>query len=136
MSTRSITRSAAVVAAAIAPVIAFASPAQATSDGGCGGGGALIVHVSDSTPASGQQFVVRGKLEYVGMSTADNVIKVQTRRGGTWQPIKRARTLTDSSGHYRLRLILGVEGKRHLRVVAVGQDGDSNIHMQFLVTVH
>lgn len=135
MSVRPIVRSAAIAVAAIASAIAFSNPAHAT-EGGCGVGGVLTVHVSDSTPASGEQFVVRGKLDFFGMSSADYVVKVQTHRGGSWEPIKGARVLTDDDGHYRLRLVLGHVGTRQMRVVAVGKMGDPNMHDRFHVTVH
>jgi hypothetical protein len=137
MSVRSFARPVAVAAIAMVPAIALVGPANAGGDGGCGGGaGVLTVHVSDSTPAAGQQFVVRGRLDFFGMTSADHVIKVQTKRDGSWQPIKGARVLTDDNGHYRMPLVLEQAGARRLRVVGVGTQGDPNMHTKFHVTVH
>lgn len=136
MFARSLTRIrvAAVAVAVAAPAIAFASPAQACS-GGCDDSD-ISVHVSDSTPASGQQFIVRGKLVMGGLPASDHVVKIQTKLNGTWQPIKGVRMSTDSDGKYRLRVILSTKGKRMLRAVGVGQGDEPTQRQQFSVTVH
>jgi hypothetical protein len=136
MSVRSFARPLAVAAIAFVPAIALSSPAHAGGDGGCGGGtGILTVHVSDPTPAAGQRFVVRGKVEFFGMTSANQVVKVQAKRHGAWAPLKGARVRTDADGHYRLPLVLDQTGERRLRVVGVGQQGDSNMHARFHVLV-
>jgi hypothetical protein len=123
------------VVAAVAPVIALAPSALAGhGGGGCGGGDLLTAKVSDKTPASGQQFVVRGRLFEMGMSGKDHAIRVQTLLGGSWQPV--AHVSTDEDGRYRVRVILSTTGKRTLRVVAVGQGQEPNLHTRFVVNVH
>jgi hypothetical protein len=123
------------VVAAVAPVIALAPSALAGHyGGGCGGGDLLTAKVSDKTPASGQEFVVRGRLFEMGMSGKDHAIRVQTLLGGAWQPVTHIRT--DEDGRYRVRVILSTTGKRTLRVVAVGQGHEMNLHTRFVVNVH
>jgi hypothetical protein len=124
------------VVAAVAPVIALAPAALAGGDGGCGGGFDLLTaNVSDKTPASGEQFIVRGKLIEMGMTGKDHAIRVQTYLGGSWQPVAHVRTNED--GKYRVRVILSTPGKRILRVVAVAQgSGENNQHTRFVVNVH
>ncbi|MDX6327135.1 MAG: hypothetical protein QOK15_3489 [Nocardioidaceae bacterium] len=135
MFLRSLMRPVVVALATLVPAVALMGPAQA-EPGGCGGGaGVLTVHVSDSTPAAGQRIAVHGKFAFFGMSTANKVVKVQARQHGEWTPIKGARVLTSANGHYRLHLVLGQSGKRHLRVVGVGQDPDPNLHQKFTLTV-
>jgi hypothetical protein len=124
------------VVAVVAPVVAFAPAAVAAYGGGCGGGFDLLTaKVSDSTPASGEQFIVRGKLIEMGMTGKDHPIRVQTLLGGSWQPIAHVRT--DQDGKYRVRVILSTTGKRILRVVAPAQDSSEvNQHTRFVVNVH
>jgi hypothetical protein len=122
------------VIAAVAPVVALAPSALAGHNGGCGGGDLLAAKVSDKTPASGQQFIVRGRLFEMGMSGKDHAVRVQTLLGGSWQPVAHVRT--DEDGRYRVRIILSTTGERTLRVVAVGQGHEMNLHTRFVVTVH
>jgi hypothetical protein len=136
MFKRSVIAGAVGIATAVAPVVAFAPSALAGGDGGCGGGFDLLTaKVSDSTPASGEQFIVRGKLIEMGMTGKDHAIRVQTYLGGSWQPIAHVRTNDD--GKYRVRVILSTPGKRILRVVAVAQgSGENKQHNRFVVNVH
>src|SRR5262245_45466164 len=101
--------------AALTPVVALAGPASA---GQCGDE-MITANVSDKTPASGQQFIVRGKFVIGAEGAADHVVKIQSKLSGTWEPIKGARMTTDSEGKYRLRLVLSAKGERQLRVVGV-----------------
>jgi hypothetical protein len=122
------------VVVAVAPVLAL-TPTALAGGGGCGGGfDELTVHVSDSTPASGEQFIVRGHLVEMGMSGKDHAIRVQSRSGGSWHPVAHVRT--DIDGKYRVRLILSTTGKRVLRVVAIGQGHENNQATRFVVNVH
>jgi hypothetical protein len=122
------------VVAAVAPVIALA-PSALAHRGECGAGFDLLTaNVSDRTPASGQQFIVRGKLIEMGMTGKDHAIRVQALLGGSWQPIAHVRTNED--GKYRVRVILSTTGERTLRVVAVGQGHEKNQHTRFVVNVH
>jgi hypothetical protein len=136
MFQRTLTRTAVGVAgAAVALVPAVALAPAALAGGGCGGGFDLLTaRVSDETPASGQQFVVRGKLIEMGMTGKDHAIRVQTYLGGSWQPIAHVRT--DQDGKYRVRVILSTPGKRILRVVAPAGSNEHHQHTRFVVTVH
>ena len=136
MNKRTISRSAVGLvgaAVALAPAVAFAPSALA--GGGCGGGfNLLTANVSDKTPASGEQFIVRGKLVEMGMTGKDHAIRVQTYLNGGWQPIARVRT--DQDGKYRVRVILSTPGQRILRVVAPAGSNEDNQHTRFVVRVH
>jgi hypothetical protein len=118
---------------ALAPLALAAAPAQAC--GGCDDGD-ITVRVSDTTPASGQQFIARGKLTMGGLPAADHVVRVQTFRGGEWVAISGARVTTNEDGKYRVRLILSMKGKRVLRVVGVGQGDEPTERQRFTVRVH
>ena len=121
--------------AAIAPLIALAPSALAGGGGGCGGGFDLLTaKVSDKTPASGEQFIVTGKLVEMGMTGKDHAIRVQTLLGGSWQPVAHVRT--DQDGKYRVRVILSTPGQRVLRVVAPAGSNEDNQHTRFVVNVH
>jgi hypothetical protein len=121
--------------AAIAPVVALAPSALAGGAGGCGGGFDLLTaNVSDKTPASGQEFIVTGKLIEMGMTGKDHAIRVQTLLGGSWQPI--AHVTTDQDGKYRVRVILSTTGERILRVLAPAGAHEDKQHTRFVVNVH
>jgi len=124
-------------AAALVPagVLTAAGPGLAQCKGGCDDG-AISVRVSDSTPASGQQFVVKGKLIIGGLPADDRVVKVQSKLSGSWKPISGARVMTDSDGRYRIRLILSTTGNREMRVVGLGQGDEPNEAAKFHVRVH
>lgn len=119
--------------AVVAPLAMVAGPAQAC--GGCDDG-SITVHVSDSTPASGEQFIARGRLIMGGLPAEDHVVKVQTYRDGTWVAVTGARVLTNEEGRYRVRLILSMKGERLLRVFGIGQNGLPNEIERFTVVVH
>ena len=121
-------------ALALAPVVGLQGPAQACY-GGCDDGD-ISVRVSDSTPASGEQFIARGKLIMGGLPAADHVVKVQAWRDGSWQQLTGASLRTGSDGSYRMRLILSQTGERKLRVVGVGQGDEPTERQRFSVTVH
>lgn len=118
--------------AAAAPLIALAPSALAET---CGGGYDLLTaKVSDSTPASGQEFILHGKLFEMGMPGKDHKIRIQSRSAGSWHAVAHVRTNED--GKYRSRLILSTTGRRVLRVIAVGQGDEQNLHQRFVVNVH
>jgi hypothetical protein len=119
-----------------AGVLAAAPSANAECQGGCDDG-AISVRVSDSTPASGQQFVARGSLVIGGRPAPAHTVKVQTLLGGQWKPIAGARVTTDADGRYRVRLILSTKGDRVLRVVGLGRGADEKTERKrFTVRVH
>jgi hypothetical protein len=131
---RTVSRSAVGVVGAAVAVVPAVVLAPAALAGGCGGGFDLLTaNVSDSKPASGEQFIVRGKLIEMGMTGKDHAIRVQTYLGGSWQPIAHVRT--DQDGKYRVRVILSSPGKRVLRVVAPAGSDEHNQHTRFVVNV-
>jgi hypothetical protein len=135
MFKRSIAAGLAGTVVAIAPIVALAPSALAGGGGGCGGGFDLLTaNASDTTPASGQEFIVTGKLVEMGMTGKDHAIRVQTLLGGSWQPVAHVRT--DQDGKYRVRVILSTPGKRILRVVAPAGAHEDNQHTRFVVNVH
>ena len=126
-------RLAAAAVAAALPLIgvaAAAGPAVAMC-----GDEMITAHASDTTPASGQQFVVRGKFFIGDGPAADHVVKVQTKRDGAWVPITGAHVTTDSAGKYRVRLVLSQTGARTMRVVGVGQGHEMTVWAKFKVSV-
>lgn len=106
----------------------LASPAEAASHA------RITASVTDSTPASGQEFRVKGKLTRDGDPIAGRTVKVQTRRDGSWENLTGAHMSTSSTGGYNLRLVLGQTGDRTLRVV--GKVPGRNAFKRFHVTVH
>jgi hypothetical protein len=78
----------------------------------------ITVHTSDTTPQSGQQFVLTGRLTSPsGRALANGAVRVQTLRGGAWTDLTGAHVATGSDGRYRVRVILSQRGARDLRVV-------------------
>ena len=118
-----------------ASIVGFVGPSQAACYGGCDDS-SITVHVSDDTPASGQQFIARGQLIMGGLPAPDHVVRFQTYRNGVWEPIKGAHMLTNSEGKYRMRLILSQTGRRVLRAVGVGEGREPTQRERFTVRVH
>ena len=98
---------AAAFVATLAPVgaLGLATSADAASTS------RITVTTSDSSVASGEQFVLSGRLSTKG------VVRVQTREGSTWKPVSGAVVSTRTDGTYRVRVVLGHSGDRTLRVV-------------------
>ena len=96
----------------------------------------ISVAASDSTPASGQQFRIHGRLVMAGMPAADHIVRVQARHNSSWVPLSGARMNTNDEGRYRMRLVLSQKGERLLRVVGVGYKGERNQHQTFILRVH
>lgn len=92
--------------------------------------------VSDETPKSGKKFNVSGTFTVKGKPAADHVIRVQVKVNGDWKRLKGAKEDTNSSGAYRLNLILNAIGQQRLRVVGFGEGNESNAYKKFFVTVH
>lgn len=96
----------------------------------------ITAMVSDPTPASGKAFTVSGTFTENNKAAAGQVVKIQTLRNGTWQPITGARERTTGAGGYKLKVILSSKGARQLRVVGVGTGHERNARQPFAVTVH
>lgn len=123
----------AAAAAALLPLTLSAMPAQAAclcSDT------AITAKASDRTPASGQEFSVRGRFVDAGEPAANQVVKVQTLRDGHWEQLSGAKVRTSSEGRYRVRLVLSQRGDRDLRVVGVAAGEGPNARKRFTVRVH
>ncbi len=95
----------------------------------------ISVHVSDATPASGEQFIVRGTFGTTSAAATDRPVKVQSYREGSWHQLTGAVVRTDSEGEYRCRVVLSQTRKRLLRVVGVAPEGARNAFHKFSVTV-
>jgi hypothetical protein len=126
---------AAVLVGSIVPVTALVAP-SASAQQTAPAHPRISAFVSDSTPASGEQFVVRGKFFRFGEPAADRPVKVQAWRDGAWNQLTGARVTTNDEGFYRMRLILSQTGQRELRVVGVSPAGSRNAFHRFTVTVH
>src|SRR5262245_30062592 len=97
----------------------------------------ITAHPSDTTPASGQTFRVRGLFEIGGSPAVDRTVKMQSLNSGTWQNIPGAQVSTGSDGKYAVRLILSRKGTRTLRAVGITPSPNTpNAFKRFTVTVH
>lgn len=131
-STHTARRTTALLAATAALPLAaglLVAPAQAA-----GHPARITASVTDSTPASGQEFRVSGRLTRDGDPVSGRTVKVQTLRAGAWENLTGAQMSTSGTGSYNLRVILGQTGERTLRVV--GKVPGRNPHKRFVVTVH
>ena len=77
----------------------------------------ITINPSDSNPDVGEQFVLRGRMTSLGHPVAGVRVRVQTYRDGGWVQLKGATVSTDVDGRYRVRVVLGQDGDRDLRVV-------------------
>jgi hypothetical protein len=111
----------------VAGVAEAAAPSQAT----------ISAKVSDTTPASGQEFAISGTFTEDGAPAARHIVKVQAQQAnGSWKTLTGARERTNAAGAYDLAVVLGSKGARDLRVVGVGGDAAPNATRVFTVTVH
>ena len=94
----------------------------------------ITAKVTDTTPASGQEFRVSGRLSRDGDPIAGRTVKVQTLRDGSWENLTGAHMSTSSTGRYNLGVILSQTGERTLRVV--GKLPGRDARKRFEVTVH
>jgi hypothetical protein len=132
MNVRRITAAAVATGALATGLVAAAGTADAS-----GAASPTVTAVaSDSTPASGQEFVVTGKFTAEGAPVAGRSVKVQSLRGTTWSQLTGAIVSTRSDGTYRVRVILSARGERTLRVVADAPGDLPNAKRRFTVTVH
>ncbi len=113
------TRHRAAVAAAVAAVSVVGTVATVTpADAATRPASHLTVRTSEATPASGEQFVLRGRLTTpTGRALAGGTVTVQTLRAGTWVGLTGARVTTGEQGYYRVRVVLSQRGERDLRAV-------------------
>ena len=123
-------------AAVVSAVVPVSGLVAATTAGAATAQSRISVFVSDSTPASGEQFVAHGKFFVAGDPAEDRPVKVQAWRDGSWTQLTGARVVTNDDGAYRVRLILSQTGERDLRVVGVSPEGTRNAFHRFTVTVH
>jgi len=112
---RRTTAAGALVAASTALVLALPGGSASAADRPAS---RITVHTSDTTPQSGQQFVLTGRLTTAaGNALTNGAVRVQTLRGGAWTNLTGAQVTTGSNGGYRVRVILSQKGTRDLRVV-------------------
>ncbi|MDN5852917.1 MAG: hypothetical protein L0K86_08735 [Actinomycetia bacterium] len=113
--------SGAAVGALLAPAF-VAAPAQADYKA------SLSIHATDHSVRSGQQFRVHGKYMFrSGAPIKHRMVRVQSKNtNGHWVRLKGAHLRTNSSGHYRIRVILFRKGVRKLRVKAHGPGRRTN----------
>jgi hypothetical protein len=104
-------------AAAVAASLLVAGPAATATDLAPS---RVTAHPSDDHPASGEQFVIRGRLTSEGAPIAGAVVHLRSYNltNGTWSNLKGARVTTNSEGRYRVRVILSMKGGRRLMAVA------------------
>jgi len=95
----------------------------------------ITAHASDSRVHVGESFNVRGRFSFNGDPAARRLVKIQTLRGGSWQPIAGAQELTSNIGAYKLRLDLFLTGHRTLRAVGVTPGPAANAYKRFHVRV-
>ncbi|HET8915834.1 MAG TPA: hypothetical protein VFM91_09025 [Propionibacteriaceae bacterium] len=124
---------AAAVVGSLVPVVGLGAASSASAQASST---RISAVVSDSTPASGDQFVVHGRFVLAGTPAEDRPVKVQALRDGTWTQLDGARVTTNDEGRYRVRVVLSQTGKRTLRVVGVSPEGSRNAFHRFVVTVH
>lgn len=120
-------------AALVVPLAIAATPAQAAR---ANWDTEITARTSDSTPASGESFTVRGKFIDAGSPATHQTVKVQALRNDRWVQLDGAQVSTDEAGRYRVRLILSQTGKRELRVVGVADSAGPNARERFTVRVH
>lgn len=79
----------------------------------------VSIKASDYRVSSGEQFVVRGKLR-LGYGPDEipappSTVQLQTKHDGDWENLTGARVTSNEDGRYRVRVVLGMAGKRKLR---------------------
>jgi hypothetical protein len=79
----------------------------------------ITVHPSDTRVASGEEFVLRGRLTTrQGEPIENGRVRVAARYpDGDWDNLSGAVVSTNSEGRYRVRVVLTMTGNRDLRVV-------------------
>lgn len=130
----SIRRTASAAALAlIAPVALAAGSAQGVTVPPS----AITVKASDSTPASGQRFLISGMFTAQGKPANHYVVKAQSLdSAGHWVQLTGAEVDTRSTGTYSMHLVLGAKGVRELRVMGVVPGPARDAFKRFTVTVH
>jgi hypothetical protein len=119
--------------ALIAPVTLAAGSAQGASVPPS----SITVKTSDSTPASGQAFLINGMFTAQGKPADHYLVKAQSLdAAGHWVQLAGAQVDTTSTGTYQLHLILSAKGVRQLRVMGVVPGPAPDAFKRFTVTVH
>jgi len=96
----------------------------------------ISVHTTDTTPASGEQFVLSGAVWSQHLRVPATV-RVKAFRNGSWHQLPGAVHETNRDNRYHLRITLQMPGERQLKVV--GDPRDPTIATAvtvFSVTVH
>lgn len=123
--------SAGAVGALVAPVL-IAGPANAGYDA------RVSIHATDHHVRSGEQFRVHGRYLFGDNRPVTNkMIRVQSKNpNGRWVNLRGAHLRTNSSGGYRIRVVLSRKGVRKLRVKAQGPDRHTPALRSKAIRVH
>lgn len=121
--------------ALVTGVVATATTAQAAGSAPASSA-SITAKTSDATPASGQQFVVTGKVTGEKGPLGGRSVAVQSLRDGKWTQLTGAVVTTRSDGTYRVRVILSAKGLRTMRVLADAPGRSLDAAKRFTVTVH
>jgi hypothetical protein len=130
MSTRRVVAVSAI--AVIAPLTFIAGSAQAVN----AEPSTITAMASDTTPASGQTFTVRGLFVAQGKPADHYIVKMQSLNQGVWVQLTGAKMRTTSAGVYQMRVILQAKGTRTLRAVGVVPGPAHDAFKRFQVAVH
>ncbi len=96
----------------------------------------ITVHATDTTPASGQLFRLKGAVWSSG-ETVPAIVRVKTFRNGAWVQLPGAVMKTNRDNRYNLGIRLQMKGQRLLRVIGDPVDpGISIARKTITVTVH
>jgi len=122
----------AVALAVVAPLGFAAGSAEAAPTAAS----SITVKASDTTPASGQTFTISGLFTDQGHPADHETVRVAALKDGSWVRLTGAHMLTDSTGHYQMRLVLQTKGVRDLRVAGIVPGAAPDAFKRFTVTVH
>lgn len=133
MNNRTTRRAAAAISSVVATAALLAtSPAHAMTLAPS----RITAHPSDTTPAAGETFRVRGAVWSKGVRVPAT-IHMKDWEHGHWVQLKGAVMHTNRDNLYNMRVILHLKGERQLRVVGVPDSATiSTARTTFTVTVH
>jgi hypothetical protein len=119
------------------PLATIAATAGAGSADAAAPHAKVTANVMSKHPTSAHVFGVRGTFTAKGKPVANRLVKIQAeRKDGSWRGIKGAQRLTSSKGTYRIGVLVNAAGLHHLRVVGIGEGGQSNVRHGFDVRVY
>ncbi len=132
MNSRTTRRVAVAMSSVVATAGLMALPANATTLAPS----RITAHPSDTTPAAGETFRVRGAVWSEGVRVPAT-IRMKDWENGQWVQLKGAVMHTNRDNRYVMRVILHLKGERQLRAVGVPDSATiSTARTTFSVTVH